>query len=256
MIKCVREQSLKSLAELFREQRRPRSRMVENTHCDMEELMRTGRSDPVERTGASVDVKSLLTSCLVRKRFWSSTRFAMDVAGLSDFKRQCGKDYVGESLNKAICCRVSVRIQPEMESRWKADDVFMGKLGLSDEVIVGVEKTRIADDIACCSAAVSDCVKEPNSLMALTLFKKTNQCSMFKDRIVFNPTISACGKSMSWTMVLHLLYQKQDTELQKNVCYYSVAITASGKASHWNIALKLLKEEKRTRRRREWHDHG
>ena len=30
----------------------------------------------------------------------------MDVAGLSDFKRQCDKDYVGESLNEAICCRV------------------------------------------------------------------------------------------------------------------------------------------------------
>ena len=102
MIKCDQEQSLKSLAELFREQRRPRSRMVENTHCDMEGLARTRRSDPIERTGASVDVKSLLTSWLVRKRVWSSTGFAMDVAGLSDFKRQCGKDYVGESLNEAI----------------------------------------------------------------------------------------------------------------------------------------------------------
>ena len=117
MIKCDQEQSSKSPAELFREQRRPRSRMVENTHCDTEGLARTRRSDPIERTGASVDVKSLLTSWLVRKRVWSSTGFAMDVAGLSDFKRQCGKDYVGESLNKAISCRVSVRIQPEMESR-------------------------------------------------------------------------------------------------------------------------------------------
>ena len=152
--------------------------------------------------------------------------FAMDVAGLSDFKRQCRKDYVGESLNKAICCRVSVRIQLEMESRWKADGVFMGKLDLSDEVIVGVEKMRIANDTVCHSTAISDCVKEPNSLMALTLLKKTGQYSMFKDLIVFISTISACGKGMFWTMLLHLLYQMQNTELWKNYC--SVAITASG----------------------------
>ena len=168
--------------------------MAEHTHCDMEGLA---------RTGASV-VKSLLTSWLLRKRVWSSTGFAMDVAGLSDFKRQCGKRYVGESLNKAICCRVSVRIQPEMESRWKADGVFMVKLDLSDEVIVGVEKIGIADDIACYSTAISDCVKEPNSLMALTLFKTTDRCNMLKDQIVFNPTISACERSMSRTLVVTL----------------------------------------------------
>ena len=92
MIKCDQEQRLKSLSALFREQRRPRSRMGENTHCDMEGLARTRRSDPIERTGASVDVKSLFTSWLVRKRVWSSTGSAMDVAGRSDFKRQCGKD--------------------------------------------------------------------------------------------------------------------------------------------------------------------
>ena len=65
MIKCDQEQSLKSPAELFREQRRPRSRMVENAHCEMEGLARTRRSDPIERTGVSVDVKSLLSSWLV-----------------------------------------------------------------------------------------------------------------------------------------------------------------------------------------------
>ena len=64
MIKCDQEQSVKSLAELFRERRRPRSRVVENIHCDMEGLARTRRSDPIERTGASVDVKLLLTSWL------------------------------------------------------------------------------------------------------------------------------------------------------------------------------------------------
>ena len=77
---------------------------MENTHCDMEGLVRTRLPDPIERTGASVDVKSLLTPWLVRKRVLSSTGFAIDDAGLSDFKRQCGKDYVGESMNEAICC--------------------------------------------------------------------------------------------------------------------------------------------------------
>ena len=54
-----------------------------------------------------------------------------------------------------------------MESRWKAGGVFMVKLDLLDEVIVGGEAMRIADGIVCCS---SDCVMELNSLMALTLF--------------------------------------------------------------------------------------
>ena len=85
LIKCDQEQSLKSLAELFREQRRPRSRMLENTHWDTEGFSRTRRSDPIERTGAGVNVKSLLTSRLATKRVWSSTGFAMDIAGLSDF---------------------------------------------------------------------------------------------------------------------------------------------------------------------------
>ena len=172
MIKCDQEQSLKSLAELFQEQRRPRSRMVENTRYDLEGLVRTRRSDPIEGTGASINVESLLAPRLVSNWAWNSTRFAIDVAGLSDFKRQCGKDFVGESLREAICQRKSVRIQPEMESRWKADGVFMGKLDLSDEVIVGVEKMRIADDIVCYSTAISACVEEQNSLMALALFKK------------------------------------------------------------------------------------
>ena len=86
----------------------------------------------------------------------------MDAAGRTDFKCQCDKDYVDESLNEAICCRVSVRIQSEMESRWKADDVFMGKLDLPDEVIVGGENMRIVDYIVCYSTAISTCVKEPD----------------------------------------------------------------------------------------------
>ena len=168
--------------------------MVEDTHCDLEGVVRTRRSDPIERTGASVNVKTLLAPWLVRNWAWSSTRFAIDVAGLSDFKRQCGKDCVGESLREAICCRVSVRIQSEMESRWKADGVFLGKLDLSDEVIVGVGQMRIADDIVCYSTAISACVKEPHSLMALAVLKKTDQFNMLKDQIVFIPTISACEK--------------------------------------------------------------
>ena len=86
-----------------------------------------------------------------------------------------------------------------MESRWCVHG------DLSDEVIVGLERMRIVNDTVCHSTAISACVKEPNSLMALALFKKTVQCSMFKDQIVFNSTISACGKGLSWTMVLHLL---------------------------------------------------
>ena len=120
----------------------------------------------------------------------------------------------------------------------------MEKLDLSDEVSIGGERVKIADGIVCYSTAISDCVKEPNSLMALTFFKKTDQCSMFKDQIVFKTTTSACDKSMSWIVVLHLLYQMQDTELCKNGCYSSVAIIASGKVSHWNTALKRLMEEK------------
>ena len=83
-----------------------------------------------------------------------------------------------------------------MESRWKADGVFMMKQDLPDEVIVGVAQVRIADDIVCYSTAISDCVKGQNSLMALTLFKKTDQCSMFKDQIVLNTTTSACDEGM------------------------------------------------------------
>ena len=245
MIKCDQGQSWKSLAEMFREPRRPRSRMVENTHCDMKGLARTRRSDPIERTGASVDVKLLLTSWLRENGFGVRRCLPLMMPDSQISNVNVARSIVGESLNEAICCfGLSVRIQAEMESRWKADGVFMEKLDLPDEVIVGGEKMRIADDSVCYSIAISACVKEPNSLMALALFKKTDQCSMLKDQIVFNTTISACDKSMFWTMVLHLLYQMQDTELRKNGCNYSVAITACGNASHWNTALKLLKEEK------------
>ena len=182
--------------------------MVENTHCDLEGLVRTMRSDPIERTGASVNVKSLLAWWL-RNWAWSSTRFAIDVVGLSVCKRQSGKDNVGESLREAICCRVSVGIQSEMESRWKADGVFLGKLDLSDEAIVGVGQMRIADDTVCYSTAISACAMEPNSLMALALLKKTDQCSMLKDQIVFNSTISACKTQTRGIMFVTTAWRPQ-----------------------------------------------
>ena len=62
---------------------------------------------------------------------------------------------------------------------------------------------RIADDSVCYRIAISDCVKEPNSLMAVTPFKKTGQCSICKDQFMFISAISPCGKGMFWTVVLH-----------------------------------------------------
>ena len=59
--------------------------------------------------------------------------------GQTAFKRQRGKDYVGETacFVEAICYRIPLRIQTKMDPRWAADGVFLGKLDLSDEVIVG-----------------------------------------------------------------------------------------------------------------------
>ena len=66
-------------------------------------------------------------------------RFAIGSDGQTAFKRQRGKDYVGETacFGEAICYRIPLRIQTKMEPRWEADDVLLGKLHLSDEVIVG-----------------------------------------------------------------------------------------------------------------------
>ena len=100
------------------------------------------RSDLMEKTGVNVDVKSLLAPWLVRHCAWSLTRFANGADGQTAFKRQRGKDYVGETacFGEAICCRIPVRIQTKMEPRWEADGVFLGTLDLSDEVIVGTPK--------------------------------------------------------------------------------------------------------------------
>ena len=72
-MKCDEEQSMKSIAELLQEWRRPRrtivkyspkgshqsNGVVENAHYRLEGLLRAVRSDLMEKTGVNVDVKSL-----------------------------------------------------------------------------------------------------------------------------------------------------------------------------------------------------
>ena len=154
MIKCV-EQSMKRIAELLRERRSRRAivkyslkgchqsnGVVENAHYHLEGVLRTMRSDLMQKTGVNVNVKSLLAPCMVRHCAWSLTRFASGADGQTAFKRQRGKDYVGETacFGEAICHRIPLRTQTKMEPRWEADGVFLGKLDLSDEVIVGIPK--------------------------------------------------------------------------------------------------------------------
>ena len=99
-------------------------------HCHLEGLLRTMRSDLMEKTSVNVNVKSLLAPWLVRHCAWSLTRFAIGADGQAAFKRQRGKDYVGEtaSFGEAICYRIPLRLQTKMEPRWEADGVFLGKL--------------------------------------------------------------------------------------------------------------------------------
>ena len=115
---------------------------MENAHYHVEGLLRTVRSDLMEKTGLNVNVKSLLAPWLARHCAWSLTRFAIDADGQTAFKRQRGKDYVGETacFGEAFCYRIPLRIQTKMEPRWEADGVSLGKLDLSDEVIVGTPK--------------------------------------------------------------------------------------------------------------------
>ena len=153
---------MKRIAESLQERRRPRrtivecspkgshqsNGVVENAHCHLEGLLRTMRSELMEKTGVNVNVKSLLAPWLVRHCAWSLTRFAIGADGQTVFKHQCCKNYVGEkaSFGEAICYRIPLRIQIKMGPRWAADGVFFGKLDLSDEVIVstpkGIETTR------------------------------------------------------------------------------------------------------------------
>ena len=156
MIKCDQEQSMKRIAELLLEWRRPRrtiveyspkgshqsNRVVEKVHHHLEGLLRTMRSDLMEKTGVNVNVESHLAPWLARHCAWSLMRFANGADGHTAFKRQRGKDYVGETVcfGEAICHPIPLRISTKMEPRWQADGVFLGKLDLSDEVIVGTPK--------------------------------------------------------------------------------------------------------------------
>ena len=97
---------MKRIAELLQERRRPRrtigeyspkvshqsNGVAENAHYHLEGLLRTMRSDLMEKTGVNVNVKSLLAPWLVRHCAWSLTRFATGADGQTVFKRQRGED--------------------------------------------------------------------------------------------------------------------------------------------------------------------
>ena len=150
MIKCDQEQSMKRIAELLQERRRPRrtiveynpkgshqsSGVVENAHYHLEGLLRTMRSELREKTGVNVNVKSLPAPWLVRHCVWCLTKFAIGADGQTTFKRQRGKDYTGETAchGEAICCRIRFESKP----KWNRDG--KRKLDLSDEVIIGTTK--------------------------------------------------------------------------------------------------------------------
>ena len=100
------------------------------------------RSDLMEKTGVNVNVKSLLAP-------WAGETLRVEFCEIrhrcrwaNSFRRQRGKDYAGETacFGEAVCDRIPLRIQTKMEPRWEADGVFLGKLDLSDEVIVGTPK--------------------------------------------------------------------------------------------------------------------
>ena len=197
---------MRRIAELFQERRRSRSHrsrgVVDNVHLHLKALLRTMRFDPIDKTAASVNVKTLLEPWLVKHCAWSSTRVIIDVARLSDFKRQCDKYCVGESLRETSC------------SRRKADGMILGMLDLSDETNGGVGQMRTTADIMSYSGAISVCEKGEHLGSSPVLSKKTNMCSIPGEQIVLNAKISAWDKSMSWIMTLQLLSQMQDTELQ------------------------------------------
>ena len=134
MIKCNQEQSVKRIADRLQERRRPRrtiveyspkgshqsNGVVENAHHLLEDLLRTMRSDLMEKTGVNVNVKSLLAIWLVKHYAWILTRFAIGADGQTVFKRQCGKGYVGETacFGETICHLIPLRIQIKMDTRW------------------------------------------------------------------------------------------------------------------------------------------
>ena len=114
MIKCDQEESMKRIAELLQERRRPRRAIIEyspkgsdqsngvvqNAHYHLEGLLRTMRSDLMEKTGVNVNVNSLLAPWLVRRCAWSLTRFAMGC--------RVGKQLSSVSVEKDLCWRDGV----------------------------------------------------------------------------------------------------------------------------------------------------
>ena len=98
------------------------------------------RSDLMEKTGVHVNVKSLLAPWLARHCAWSQMRFAICTDKQTAFKRQRCKDNVGETACFGEAIGRPLRIQTKMEPRWEPDDVFLGKLDLSDEVSVAPQK--------------------------------------------------------------------------------------------------------------------
>ena len=61
--------------------------VVENAHHHLEGLLRTMRSDLMEKTGVNVNVNLLLAPWLGRDCTWSLTRFANGADGQTPFKR-------------------------------------------------------------------------------------------------------------------------------------------------------------------------
>ena len=155
MIKCDQEQSMRKIAELLQERRRhrrtiveysPKGSLVENAHYHLEGLVRTLRSDLMEKTDVNVNVKSLLAPWLVCHCARCLTRFAIGADGQTTFKRQRGKDHAGETacFGEAICYRIPFRIQTKMEPRWETDGERH-----RDNTIVST-KIRQKRHLACC----------------------------------------------------------------------------------------------------------
>ena len=140
MFKCDQEQSMKRIDELLPERRRPRRTIVEyspkrshqsngtveNAHYHLEGLLRTMRSDLMEKTNVNVNVRSLLVPQLVRHCAWSLTWFAIGAGGQTAFKRQCDNYHGGETacFGEVICYRIPLRSQTKVEPGWER--MFVG----------------------------------------------------------------------------------------------------------------------------------
>ena len=92
---------------------------MENARYHLESLPRTMRSDGKDKCD-----RQFLAPLFVKHYAWSLAKFAIGADG----ETAC----FGELLPNPS--------QTKMEPRWEADGVFLGKLDLSDEVIVGTPK--------------------------------------------------------------------------------------------------------------------